>query len=216
MMFSGECYHVLNRANRKAEVFHEPVDYAAFLALMAKAQDHVHIDIFAICLLPNHVHLVVRPFQDRDVSRWMQWLFATHSIHYNKKHSKCGHVWQGRFKALPVQSDEHLLAVLRYVERNALRAKLAARAEDWPWGSLHWRERHWGAGARLLTQPPIELPRWWTGFVNQPQSAAELEAIRTCVNRQRPFGNPDWVEVRTARGRLEQTFNEGGRPRKAR
>jgi putative transposase len=214
MMFAGECYHVLNRANRKSEVFHEPTDYAAFLNLMAKAQEYLRIDIFAVCLMPNHVHLVVRPLADRDVSRWMKWLFATHSIHYNKKHAKPGHVWQGRFKAVPVQGDEHLLTVLRYVERNALRAKLASRAEEWPWGSLNWRERTWSSCAKLLAQPPIDLPRWWTGFVNQPQTAAELEAIRTSVNRQRPFGSPHWVERRAAEERLEQSFGNVGRPKK--
>lgn len=213
-MFAGECYHVLNRANRKSEVFHEPTDYAAFLNLMAKAQEYLRIDIFAVCLMPNHVHLVVRPLADRDVSRWMKWLFATHSIHYNKKHAKPGHVWQGRFKAVPVQGDEHLLTVLRYVERNALRAKLTSRAEEWPWGSLNWRERTWSSCAKLLAQPPIDLPRWWTGFVNQPQTAAELEAIRTSVNRQRPFGSPEWVERRTAEERLEQSFGNVGRPKK--
>jgi putative transposase len=146
----------------------------------------------------------------------MKWLFATHSIHYNKQHAKPGHVWQGRFKAVPVQSDEHLLTALRYVERNALRAKLVSRAEEWPWGSLHWRERRWSANAKLLARPPIDLPSWWTGFVNQPQTAAELEAIRTSVNRQRPFGDAEWVKRRAAEERLEQSFGRVGRPKKPR
>src|SRR6187402_1616366 len=183
MMFAGECYHVLNRANRKAEVFHEPADYSSFLNLVAKAQEHVRIDVFAMCLMPNHVHLVTRPTADRDISRWMKWLFGTHSVHYNKKYQKTGHVWQGRFKAFTTQNDVHLLTLLRYVERNAMRAKLVSRAEEWPWGSLNWRAGN--SLTPLLTTPPIELPSWWVDFVNRPQTATELEAIRLSVNRQR-------------------------------
>jgi putative transposase len=216
MMLAGQCYHVLNRANRKAEVFHGPSDYAAFLALMAKAQDHVSIDIFAVCLMPNHVHLVVRPLADRDVSRWMKWLFATHSMHYNKKHERPGHVWQGRFKAVPVQGDQHLLTALRYVERNALRARIVARAEEWPWGSLNWRERPRDSNGALLSPPPIDLPPWWKGFVNQPQTAAELDAIRTSINRQRPYGDPEWAKRRASEEGLEQSLQKVGRPKRPR
>jgi putative transposase len=212
-MFAGACYHVLNRANRKAEVFHESADYSAFLKLMEKAQEHVRIDIFAVCLMPNHIHLVVRPLADRDITRWMKWLFGTHSIHYHKKYATTGHVWQGRFKAVLTQENEHLLTVLRYVERNAMRANLVSRAEDWPWGSLNWRERRSNTAARLLTTSPVDLPPWWTGFVNQPQTAAELEAIRMSVNRQRPFGDDEWVIRRTADAGLEQAFGRVGRPR---
>ena len=209
---AGEYYHVLNRANRRAVVFHEAVDYAAFLKLIVKSQERLPLPILAACLMPNHVHLVVRPHDESTLGRWMQWLFTTHARHYHEKYGTSGHVWQGRYKHCPVQHDHYLLTLLRYVERNALRAKLVARAEDWRWGSLCWRSDP--CAPVLLEAPPIELPHWWTQFVNQPMTAAELDSIRTSVNRQRPFGDPQWVQVQAREAGLGQSLVDVGRPRK--
>lgn len=181
---------------------------------MSKAQQQIELPVLAACLMPNHIHLVVMPLANKDVTRWMHWLFTTHSRHYNDKHGKVGHVWQGRFKASIAQCDQHLMTVVRYVERNALRAGLVETAEDWRWGSLKWR---------LSTRPPfqlapmpIELPPWWSGFVNQPQTSTELAEIRTSVNRQRPFGDPEWVLDQAREAELMQSLSPPGRPRKRR
>ena len=135
----GYCYHVLNRANKRAPVFHERADYEQFFALVARAQSRLALPILAMCLMPNHVHLVVRPSANTDLARWMHWVFTTHVRWYHAKYATTGRIWQGRFKAFVAQDDHHLLTVMRYVERNALRAKLVERAEDWEWGSLNWR-----------------------------------------------------------------------------
>lgn len=184
------CYHVLNRANRRAEVFHDASDYGAFVALMAKAQEHE-------CLMPNHFHLVVRPARANSISRWIHWLCTTHVRHYHAKYETSGRIWQGPYKACLVQTDRHLLTVMRYVERNALEARIVRRAEDWRWGSLRWRI---GASPLALTAAPVDLPSYWTDHVNQPQTAAELEAVRECVNKQQPFGEPVWIEEMSRAG----------------
>ena len=88
------------------------------------------------CLMPNHFHLVLWPLGDNDLGRWMQWLLTAHVHGYRKRYRGSGHVWQGRFKAFPIEQDEHLRILLRYVERNPLRAGLVARAEDWVWSSV--------------------------------------------------------------------------------
>jgi len=132
----GLCYHVINRGNCRARVFHGEADYRECLKLMAAACERLPLRLLAYCLMPNHVHFVLWPQEDGEVSRWMQWLTTTHVRRHHRRHGTDGHLWQGRFKAFPIQRDEHLLSVLRYVERNPLRAKLVARAEDWPWSSL--------------------------------------------------------------------------------
>ena len=93
--------------------------------------------------MPNHFHLVVRPSGDGDLSRFMRWLTMTHTQRWHAHHHSAGsgHLYQGRFKSFPVQSDEHFYTVCRYVERNALRAGLVERAEQWRWGSLRPRSR---------------------------------------------------------------------------
>jgi putative transposase len=212
IIHADQYYHVLNRANRKAEVFHSPRDYAAFVELMSQAQQQRELPIIAACLMPNHVHIVARPRARDDLTKWMHWLFTTHARRYNDQHGSSGHVWQDRFKAFMAQDDQHLITVMRYVERNALRAKLVERAQDWAWGSLHWRTIF---PERLaLTAPPEPLPSWWVDFVNQAQTAAELAEIRASVNRQRPFGAPDWVKAQAAGAELNQSLVSPGRPRK--
>jgi putative transposase len=206
------CYHFINRANKKAEVFHDAADYDSFIQLVVQAQQRVPVPILAYCLMPNHVHFVVRPSSRDDLTQWAHWLFTSHAHRYRAKHESTGHVWQGRFKTFAIQRDQHLLSVLRYVERNALAGKLVTRAEEWRWGSLCWRKRT--TAPVTLASCPIDLPRYWDEFVNQPQTAVELAEIRTCVNRQRPFGAQEWVDEATERLQNHQSLDPIGRPRK--
>jgi putative transposase len=98
---------------------------------------------------------------------------------YHRHYQGSGHVWQGRFKAFPVPSDDHYLTVQRYVDRNPLRAKLVARSQDWEWSSLKPTVRSSPEG--LLTPGPIEKPSQWTRLVNGAQSEAELSSLRHSV-----------------------------------
>ena len=209
---AGYCYHVINRGNNKLDRFHDRADYLEFVWLMAEAADHAPLEILGLCLMPNHVHLVVWPKTDRDIARWTHWLFTTHARRYHRKYQTTGRVWQGRYKAFAIQGDRHLLTVLRYVERNALRANLTDRAENWPWGSLNWRLR--GSPPLKLADVPVPLPGDWVGLVNAPHTEAELEALRNCVNRQSPFGDADWAKDRAMELGLEQSMAPLGRPKR--
>jgi len=210
----GYCYHLINRGNKRARLFHEPADYEQFLALIARAQARLHLPLIAACLMPNHIHLVVRPSVANDLARWMHWVFTTHVRWHHEKYDATGRVWQGRFKAFASQTDQHLLTVMRYVERNALRSNLVERAEDWEWGSLAWRRER--VAPVRLTESPVPLPSYWRHLVNVPHTAAELAEIRTCVNRQRPFGDDDWVARQARELGLEATLRDVGRPSRAR
>ncbi len=207
----GICYHVINRGNERARIFHCDDDYRYFLFAVMRAQQHEAQEILGACLMPNHVHMVLRPGRTGDLSKWMQRLMTAHVRWHHARYNTTGRLWQGRYKLFPIQQDRHLLTVLRYVERNALRAGLAERAEDWPWGSLAWRS---GELRSLLAQPPIPLGERWRELVNAPQTNAELEALRTCVNRQRPYGADEWVERTAAELNLSAALNKRGRPSK--
>jgi putative transposase len=212
-IIGGYCYHVINRGNNQATLFHERADYAAFISLVAETQQQVELPILAACLMPNHVHLVVRPESDNDLTIWTHRLFTTHVRRHHRKYQSTGRLWQGRFKAFPIQQDRHLITVMRYVERNALRAGLVARAEQWHWGSLRWRSMR-GPRQIELTQSPVPLPDHWETYVNEPQTLGELESIRTCINRQRPFGADNWVEREAKSLGLLQSLAPLGRPRR--
>ena len=139
----GMIFHVLNRANARVTIFEEPADFAAFERVMAETCARHPMRILGYLVMPNHWHLVLWPRNDGDLGRFMQRLTTTHvrRWHLYRGSVGFGHLYQGIYKSFPVQSDEHLPAVLRYVERNAARAGLVERAEDWEWSSL-WRWRH--------------------------------------------------------------------------
>ncbi|MDH3474785.1 MAG: transposase [Rhodospirillales bacterium] len=211
-----EIYHVLNRASGAQQIFATPDDYAAFERVLVAAHDKVEMRTLAYCVMPNHWHLVLWPRRGGDLSRFVGWLSLTHTQrwHAHRGTAGSGHLYQGRFKSFPVQNDGHFLAVCRYVERNALRAGLAGRAEDWRWSSL-WRRTSGGAAeAAWLSAWPLPEPADWCAWVNQPQSAEEVEALRRCVARGRPYGDTAWTASAADRLGLASTLSPRGRPKK--
>jgi putative transposase len=212
----GYVYHVLNRANARAALFHKDRDYAGFLRVLAEAQQQNPLRLLAYCLMPNHWHLVLWPAEDNQLSAFLHWLTLTHTVRW-LSHFHCvgsGHVYQGRFKSFPVCCDEHLFTVCRYVERNALRAGLTERAEAWPWGSLWQRVQGQQPQGVTLSEWPLPLPADWPGWVNQHQTEAELFSVRECVKRGRPYGGEAWVRQTAKALHLDTTLRPRGRPRK--
>lgn len=178
-------YHVLNRGNAKQTVFFNDGDYDAFLRLLRIAKERYPVRLLAYCLMPNHFHLVVQPVHGRDLSKCMHWLLTSHARRHHNRRGTNGHVWQGRYKSFPIKKDNHLLMVMRYVERNPVRAGLVASAIDWPW-SAH-RESIGTKRRDLLDDGPIHLPEGWASYVDMPLIESELARLRRSVRRQSPY-----------------------------
>jgi putative transposase len=208
----GYLYHVLNRGNARADVFHKDDDFAAFVALMLEACERLPLRVAGYCLMTNHFHLLLWPHHDGDLSRWMQWLLTSHVRRYHRQYQSSGHVWQGRFKAFPVEDDQHYWTVLRYIERNPLRAGLVQRSQDWEWSSLKPTSR--SAPPGLLAAGPLAKFRGWTNYVNGIETDAELTALRNSVARGTPFGNDDWQRKTARTLGLESSLRPRGRPRR--
>ena len=173
------------------------------------------VELFSYQLMPNHYHLVLRPLADGEMSRFMGWVGGTHTMRYHAHYhtSGQGHLYQQRYKSFPIQSDEHFLVVCRYVERNALRAGLVARAEEWRRGSLwRWLQKP-EPDPKLLSPWPIPRLPGWAERVNQALSEKELESVRLCAQRGRPLGDEAWVESIARRLNLESTLRPRGRQR---
>ena len=211
---AGGLYHVLNRGNCRATIFRKDEDFASFERILAEGLERYEVQLFSFQLMPNHWHLVLRPERDGQMSQFLRWVTATHTMRYHAHYhtSGEGHVYQGRFKSFPIQEDGHFFTVCRYVERNALRAGLVNRAERWRWGSL-WR---WLQPSEL--EPPLlspwpisRLPRW-VERVNEPLTEQELKNIRRSVQRGRPFGEEAWLETCVKHLQLESTLRPRGRP----
>lgn len=207
-------YHVLNRGNGRMRIFRKKADYEAFECVLAEGLERYPVELLTYCLMPNHWHLVVRPSTDEALGRWMGWVGVTHVRRYHEHyHSRGGgHLYQGRFKSFPVAEDDYFLALCRYVEANALRAGLVERAEQWQWSGL-WQREH-GTGELRLSAWPLARPRNWVAWVNRGLNEEQMEGIRTCVQRGRPFGPERWLRRTAARLGLAFTLRGPGRPRK--
>lgn len=210
-----------NRAAGRLRLFAKEEDYAAFQRIICEAHERHPIRILEWCLMPNHWHFVVYPKQDDEVTKFFRWLTHTHAMRAitHRRVMGMGPLYQGRFKSLPVERDEHLEALLRYVQRNPVRAKLVTRARKWKWSGL-WARRAGEKDLKQLLSPrPIgEFAGWepkdWDAWVDAPQTPAEVERLREHVKRSRPYGPAEWV-VRTAvRLGLQSSLRGRGRPRR--
>ena len=168
----GIVTHVLNRANARLPMFEHDDDYELFERTLEQARARTPMRILSYCVMPNHWHLVLWPRGDSDLPEFMRWLTVAHTQRWHAAHGTAGmgHIYQGRYKSFPCERDEHLLALCRYVERNAKRAGLVKRAEDWRWGSLA-RWKHGTTKDRALLSPwPLRRLPGWAEYVNTPQS----------------------------------------------
>jgi putative transposase len=210
--FAGTVYHVLNRGNDRARIFHSHKEYRGFLDLMEETTVKVPMRVVGYDVMPNHVHLLLWPEDDDGISCYMHRLTGTHALRLRFSNSTVGtgHVYQGRFKCFPVQTDAYYYTCLAYVEDNARRARLVRRAELWPWSSLCERIH----GGRILSPGPLPLPENWPEIVNAGPTAADLEAIRACSRTGRPYGAPEWVNLAVARHGLQAQTIPRGRPRR--
>jgi putative transposase len=209
----GVVYHVVNRANGRMRLFRDDADFLAFYKVLRLAHDRHPIRILSWCIMPNHWHFVVWPRADGEISRFFAYLGLTHATRWQVSRNAVGtgHVYQGRFKNFMIQEDVHLQSVLRYVERNPLRAGLVKRAQDWPWSSLSARLRGPREMRDLLSDWPIAMPGNCTDVVNRAQTQAELDAIRTAGRRGRPLGDNAWLHAVVNRHKLQYTLRQRGR-----
>lgn len=207
-------YHVLNRGAAGRRLFDAPGDYLAFETVLGEAHERVRMRTVAYCIMPNHWHFVLWPRADGDLSRFMYWLTMTHAKRWHgfRESTGDGHVYQGRFKAIPVESDRHFLTVCRYVERNPLRAGLVRRSEDWSWSSLHHRLRGDAQVRVLLADGPLPWPDDWLDLVHQPVTQAEKDDLRRCIHRGLPFGRDVWTLDMARRLGIEARLRPRGRP----
>src|SRR4051812_31834767 len=204
----GHVYHVLNRAVGRMRLFRTDDDFEAFRRVMVEAHRRHPLRILAYCVLSNHWHFVVWPKADGQVTDYFRWLAHTHAMRWRVAHRTVGfgHLYQGRFKSFPVQSDEHLLTVARYVERNAMGAGLVGRAEQWPYGSLHARSQAGDPTRAILSDWTIERPADWVERANAPLSARERKRLHQSLERSQPFGDDTWADQTARRLGLEHTL----------
>ena len=211
----GLVYHVLNRRVMRLPLFQKNDDYLAFERVLAESLGRLDApSLLAWCLMPNHWHLILWPRNDGELSDFTGWLTLTHTQRWHAhRHSiGSGHVYQGRFKSFPIQKDEHLLAVARYVEMNPIRAKSLSvtRVDQWPWSSA-------GTAPGDVEKPALSLNAIFPNArrcLPRTLSAEQTDSIRASIARGSPFGEETWRKKAARSLGLESTLRPRGRPRK--
>ena len=172
---NAQLFHVLNRGNDRAVIFHKDGDYRAFLRCFSHARARHLVRAFCFCLMPNHFHFVLQADSPRLLGAFMQRWMTSHVRRYHAHYGTSGHVWQGRFKSFPIANDAHFLTVVPYVLQNPVRAGLVAQAEDWHWSSVHFPD--------LVDPSPVELPSDFRSWLNTGLPDDELSQLRALINR---------------------------------
>lgn len=208
----GLIYHVVNYAAGPGPLFRSDDDFAAFADALGLAAEAVGMRVVGYCIMPDHFHLVLWPRRDGDLSRFMQRLLTGHARRRQALRGKTGSLWHGRFKAFPIQPDDHLLTALHFVESNPVRSRLISNARNWPWSSLAVRAG--GKTPDWLVDGPRPRPPGWVSRINQPLPGDELQRLKTCIYRNRPYGSPAWARRIAARLGITPSLNPLGRPPK--
>jgi putative transposase len=206
-------FHVLNRAVEGTVLFETPDDYRRFLDILVAGMRLFPVRVFAYCLMPNHWHIVIWPCTDEALSGFMRWVTAMHAQSWRRFRGSEGRgaVYQGRYKAIAVQDDRHLVRLVLYVERNAKRGGLVERAEAWPWTSASPLS---GSPARPeLTAWPIPRPADWLAWLNAPENPRLLKVIRRSVRANRHYGSLAWRKKTGLTLDWREGHRRPGRPR---
>ncbi|MFQ5808338.1 MAG: transposase [Armatimonadota bacterium] len=206
MVVPGVAHHVTQRGNREADVFLSPADHHAYVEKLGVAAGRHGMDVWAYCLMTNHVHLIAVPQTPLSLAHALRDAHTAYALRLNRQLGTTGHVWQGRFFSC-VLDDTHLWTAVRYVERNPVRAGIVARAEDYAWSSAaaHCGLRH----DPLLSPhfPPSDVVMDWADWLrNEDEDRSEI--VRRQTHTGRPCGPTEFVKA------LEKLLGRRLRPRK--
>ena len=198
VVIPGVPHHVTQRGNRRERTFFEDGDYQLYLDLLTEAARAAGVEVWAYCLMPNHVHLIVTPSDADGLWRTFRKVHRHYTGYINARMRTSGHLWQGRYGSVAMD-EGHLIAALRYVALNPVRARLVARAQDWRWSSTvaHLAGRSDGV---VTVEPALERVGDFGAFLDQDFDEAEAYGpLRKAELIGRPVGAAEWIAQMEAR-----------------
>ena len=186
-------HHITQRGNRRQRVFFSEQDYHDYIELMIAAKARSGVEVWAYCLMPNHVHFVVTPTTQEGLREFFGEAHRRYTRKINFREGWRGYLWQGRFHSF-VMDERYLVAAVRYVELNPVRAKLSETASSWRWSS---------AGAHLAAvddglvtvKPMLDRIHNWTSFLGEKNDDCDLDEIRKHCSTGRPLGNNSFIDA---------------------
>jgi putative transposase len=210
----GYPHHITQRGNNRATVFFDDEDRQTYLKLLAGYAQKHGLQIWAYCLMDNHVHLLAVPETETSLARGIGLTNQVYTQYLNRKFRQSGRVWQNRFFSCVVENEQYLWAVARYIERNPLKVELAESAETYRWSSAkaHLTESD-DAELRLTSWLSPSERADYSAFV-QTENGEMDDAIRKATRTGRPVGSESFVDMLESRLNCSLRPRKAGRPRK--
>lgn len=187
----GFPHHITQRGNRRQQTFFCDDDYRAYLELMAHWCRKCGVEVWAWCLMPNHVHIIAVPQQEQSLARAIGEAHRRYTRRINFRQGWRGHLWQERFGSFPMD-ENYLLAAARYVEMNPVVAGLVEKPWDYAWSSA---KAHVDGKDDILVkvEPLLELAGNWRNFLST-ESEIDVDSLRKHERSGRPLGKDSFVE----------------------
>ena len=187
MVVPGLPHHVTQRGNRREPIFFKAEDHEVYLRILAKQARQHGVEIWAYCLMPNHVHLIMVPGDERGLSRAVGEAHRLYALHINRRSSWAGHLFQARFSSV-VMDERHLLVAARYVSLNPVRARLVERAQDWLWSSVRAHLSGCDDGV-VRVAPLLSRIGRFADILEMPADDRSFRILRAAESTGRPVGD---------------------------
>jgi putative transposase len=220
LILPGLPLHVTQRGVNRGAIFVDDDDRQHYRRLLRKSCDAHAVAIHAYVLMDNHVHLLATPARAESMAKAMRSCGQTYVRHFNERHGRCGALWQERFGSSPIESDRHLLVVLRYVELNPVRAGMVTSATDHAWSSVHV---HLGRRSESMLTPhpsylalgatPSDRASAYAALLAEGLTYEQTSEIRKASAQQRPFGSERFKQMLEKTLGLPTRLRGDGRPR---
>lgn len=212
LVIPGIPYHVTQRGNRRQPTFFEDGDFALYRDLLVQAAQRAGTEVWAYCLMPNHVHLIVVPSDSDGIRRAFADAHRRYTGFINARQRWTGHLWQGRYGAVAMD-EEHLVQAARYVALNPVRAGLCDAAAEWEWSST--RAHLAGCDDELaVVAPLLDRVGDFAAFLGTPEDQQATRALRMAETTGRPLGSAEWIaRLEQATGRNLSRRKPGPKPR---
>jgi len=139
ILIENACYHIITRGNQKQLVFLEQNDYQKYIRLLEKYKNKFGFKMYAFCLMPNHVHIIIQVVDLNVLNKIMRGINLSYTLYFNNKYKKVGHLWQDRFKSKVIEKESYILDCINYIENNPVRAFLVSQANEYLWNSCRFR-----------------------------------------------------------------------------
>ena len=208
-------HHVTQRGNGRQQTFFGDKDYALYRDLLGRHCHAADVEVWAWCLMPNHVHLILVPQDEDGLRRALAPLHRAYAGIVHTRQERTGHFWQGRFGAVAMD-EAHFAAALRYVLLNPVRARLVTRPEEWPWSSLHAHLSGKDDGVTILDPVAERFPNLAALLNAATDDSDAQKRLRRAESIGRPLGDTAFLDrVETLVGRPVRTGKRGPKPKQS-